>query len=392
MTTGSYSTGDFQYSPYGYVKSWSGYDGKFDADGLEKFNIYHVGITKGNQHAGPGFTGYPDSGWPGYTWPSLNLSWDGSADSEVLSKLAGRIRGHSFELGVALAEGKEAVTMVVDTLGKFIKCISSLRKGRIDLALRALGAAPKAIDIGNPLTGGFGKKGGGKRLSKNQIRSLDTGDISAMWLELQYGWSPLLSDCFAAMEAFAALANKPRHCRLGPVRVKRKKDGVNSNEYGATTWLSEESRKLWYQVTEDVSVARSLGLTDPMVVLWELIPFSFVADWFIPIGNYLDQLAEIPNLHADIWFTQYQHSEARFVGNAGTAYDGAWSRSEQIWIERFVLSIQDYPMPFPKFKPLSTALSSGHIKNAIALLHQLVVQPTIRKNSRVSNVHEFSST
>jgi hypothetical protein len=33
-----------------------------------------------------------------------------------------------------------------------------------------------------------------------------------------------------------------------------------------------------------------LGLTNPLNVAWELVPFSFVVDWFIPIGSFFDGL------------------------------------------------------------------------------------------------------
>lgn len=32
------------------------------------------------------------------------------------------------------------------------------------------------------------------------------------------------------------------------------------------------------------------GLLNPLEVIWELVPFSFVADWFLPIGDYLSAL------------------------------------------------------------------------------------------------------
>jgi hypothetical protein len=32
------------------------------------------------------------------------------------------------------------------------------------------------------------------------------------------------------------------------------------------------------------------GITNPLEVAWELVPFSFVADWFFPVGAYLGSL------------------------------------------------------------------------------------------------------
>jgi hypothetical protein len=51
-----------------------------------------------------------------------------------------------------------------------------------------------------------------------------------------------------------------------------------------------------YELYEEMSFERNLGLTDPLSVAWELIPYSFVVDWFVPIGTYLDNLNAIPKL------------------------------------------------------------------------------------------------
>lgn len=40
----------------------------------------------------------------------------------------------------------------------------------------------------------------------------------------------------------------------------------------------------------------ALGLNNPIGVAWELIPFSFVCDWFLPIGQKINQLALPRNL------------------------------------------------------------------------------------------------
>lgn len=46
----------------------------------------------------------------------------------------------------------------------------------------------------------------------------------------------------------------------------------------------------------DLLLPAKVGLTNPLSVAWELIPFSFVVDWFLPIGKYLDAL-DVPLLY-----------------------------------------------------------------------------------------------
>ncbi len=35
-------------------------------------------------------------------------------------------------------------------------------------------------------------------------------------------------------------------------------------------------------------LANNLGLANPAIVVWELIPFSFVVDWFVTVGQFLE--------------------------------------------------------------------------------------------------------
>ena len=37
----------------------------------------------------------------------------------------------------------------------------------------------------------------------------------------------------------------------------------------------------------NTALLTQLGLTNPLLVAWDIIPFSFVVDWFIPVSTYL---------------------------------------------------------------------------------------------------------
>jgi hypothetical protein len=42
-----------------------------------------------------------------------------------------------------------------------------------------------------------------------------------------------------------------------------------------------------------------MGLTNPAVVAWELVPFSFVVDWFVNVSEFLGQFDEFIGLALD---------------------------------------------------------------------------------------------
>jgi len=35
----------------------------------------------------------------------------------------------------------------------------------------------------------------------------------------------------------------------------------------------------------------SIGLVNPAAILWELVPYSFVVDWIVPIGQFLENIS-----------------------------------------------------------------------------------------------------
>lgn len=126
-----------------------------------------------------------------------------------------------------------------------------------------------------------------------------------------------------------------------------------------------------YEFTEQMSAARQLGLVDPATVVWELIPYSFVVDWFLPIGSYLENLNQIPTLSGrflTIKSTRYQG------GNVGkTSSPVNWTKIPTIGqfylkIDRTVSS--SLAVPKPQFNKLSDAMSPTRIWNAIALVTQ----------------------
>jgi hypothetical protein len=117
------------------------------------------------------------------------------------------------------------------------------------------------------------------------------------------------------------------------------------------------------------------GFTNPINLLWELIPFSFVADWFLPIGSYLEALKA--------W------EGATFLGGSRTlftrvktdstvAYNGPHTadplvnvqyyanyRDEQIFLNRLALG----GFPSPQIPVYGNGISGvNRAANAIALL------------------------
>jgi hypothetical protein len=205
---------------------------------------------------------------------------------------------------------------------------------------------------------------------RSDPRALTSKDISASWLELQYGWAPLLSDVFESAKAYEALTkNKnPTYSQ----RVFKSKTFTRGGNYGNNLYSGRQkstaSLLIICKYSSPPPPARSLGLTDPASIVWELIPFSFVVDWFIPIGNYLDVINTVPSvLNASFLRSIAQRDTLSFKGISGV-HKGSGST----FVHSHTRSLSySYIVPKPSFKAFDKALSSDHIKNAIALAHQL---------------------
>jgi hypothetical protein len=110
------------------------------------------------------------------------------------------------------------------------------------------------------------------------------------------------------------------------------------------------------------SIAATLGLLDPELVAWELVPFSFVADWFIPIGQWMEARAKASRLTGTFVTSDKATCLIDQLTIAGVSCSGYGA---QISFNRSISSTLDVPMP--TFKPLTKVASWQHCANALAL-------------------------
>jgi len=392
MTTGVTEFGS-ETSPSYYRKTWSGTNGKLN-NGSVVWNPYTMSLRRASQMPGNGYPPLNEPLFMGVVWGPHNVAWGPNDTLDLLNDLGGKVRGHSFNLGVALGQSHQTLNLVLTNLRRITSAVRSLKRGRVDLALRALGVPPRQtkkrakqrtrrtkgrkelvgyID-GQPVYSFKGKTIALKPTDNSNLlasRELVSKDISAMWLEIQYGVKPLLQDVFEAMKAYERHTAGPRKSRF-TVRKRIEWPTYVSdplvNSYARWTVHSQTKRQIIAELTEVLTEPRSLGLLDPASVAWELTPLSFVADWFIPIGSYLEALNVIPMLTGRFLVSDLTTSQTSGTG-LKTPYAGATCSAETVTVTRTPSS--SIVVPLPQFKPLNQALSVGHIKNAIALLHQV---------------------
>jgi hypothetical protein len=133
--------------------------------------------------------------------------------------------------------------------------------------------------------------------------------ISNTWLEYVFGWAPLVADINGAVKAFADtfVARVPTEHVVSGSKERKVSNGPSyfwspDNEYKFFHFASFKETIVELKYTGGIyaytesggaSVTQNLGLglRNFIPTVWELIPYSFVADYFGNIGDCLEALA-----------------------------------------------------------------------------------------------------
>lgn len=131
--------------------------------------------------------------------------------------------------------------------------------------------------------------------------------FSDTWLELRYAVRPLAFELQQAIEALhAQIEEGARHTGRG---YSTHFDQVATTTPGQTaadvSWVvtnttsrsSNYRAGVLYTIGDNINSLQTVwGLDQPLEAVWELIPFSFIIDWFFNIGNVISSWSVNPSL------------------------------------------------------------------------------------------------
>jgi hypothetical protein len=291
-------------------------------------------------------------------WAPENLLNDND-HIELVNRLREKSNGSEFNLAVFLAEGSEALSMIADSATRVAKAIGSLRSGKISKAWRALVQ-------GTP------------RHGLKQPKVASRHDVASQWLQLQYGWLPLLGDAKASAECVAHILTDPPAvvCRASVskrqthvrdlLRPSGCQDGVQLYVHGTAAGVKTHRRSIVARFKDEPTMTEILGLQDPALVLWEKMPFSFVADWFVPIGDYLSARAFASRISGTFVITDKMQGFQATPLLEGLNFTHVDPFVMKTIMTRTVTTTLE--VPTPQFKGLEKAGTFGHAVNALALV------------------------
>lgn len=265
---------------------------------------------------------------PGSKLPNVS----GSVISACESRVLGQIRDNDWNVGQSIGEIPELIQSIQALILAIRDAIEFFRTGGLRPAVRQLleasskRATTKAAEEAAAYIARFDKlrATGGKTLSRRQsaklfskgnktrIRELDkafqrrantlrrsryqTGKFAATsWLVNEMALKPLLSDIYAMCKLITEGISQPSGFRAraemeDPLRRPSVKAGV-IDLGGSFTAKRGVVVDVSYRINNPFLFdLERYGLTDPLTVAWELVPLSFVVDWFVPIGAFLDSL------------------------------------------------------------------------------------------------------
>lgn len=194
-------------------------------------------------------------------------------------KARNRVSPAEFQALVSVAEFPKTIDLIAKTVRSLRQIRKSVVTGNPSYAIKAIGGKPpKGITV----------------------RSYANQTAQNRWLEFRYGWTPLLMEVQGAIKALSAQPALPLRATARGFEQDQKswttittRDDASVGLFTYSTVRRETvSARAFVLYTADLTHqrARDFGLLDVPLALWEVVPYSFVVDWFIPIGNWLEAL------------------------------------------------------------------------------------------------------
>lgn len=244
---------------------------------------------------------------------------------------------------------------LAENLGDFHKTAEMVSK-----RVRQLGEAARQLKNGNlnGLYQALKMEGQPSRREAQRIRDTPFSKrLADHWLEYTYGWKPLIQDIWAAIEAMwrrsADSVGKVKRYKSTTYLPRKEGSAKGLPKKRAQGWVSGRVRN------PGLAQWNGLGLLNPFLLYWELLPYSFVVDWFLPVGDILTSITAGLGMDGVVGGLVYEDETT-------STYSGRpWST---------ISDVQRVPVNglpgFLPFKSNSFDQSWQHVASAISLLAQ----------------------
>ena len=195
------------------------------------------------------------------------------AEVECLQKA----RDQKLDLSESLVDLDKSIIMIGRRAKQVISAFRHARAGRFYEAAAALGVA-------RPQT-----------LKRRVFGNIEAS--AQYWLELYYGWIPLLTDIFNGVQVVNEGLSRPESTLIV---TRRLTEGLPFVNLEVGEWADQEishnaecgvETKYRFRVSNaNLAYLTSLGIENPAYIAWVALPMSFVIDWLVPVSDWLNAL------------------------------------------------------------------------------------------------------
>lgn len=285
------------------------------------------------------------------------ISYNEQARHDVA--LLNKIKDSKVNAGLALAEFASSARTLSSLAHSLLGVISNVKRGRFNKALSYF----KPADLKGVRRKGFSSK-----------------DPAGRWLELQYGIKPILADIEGTMAYLNENIHKPKVCSVASSFFEDVPSYVCYNHatrgrMNASGYRGVRTKVYFTIEDEQLREASRLGLTNGLAIAWDILPYSLVVDWFMPVSNMLEALDATAGLKF-VSGTRTKFAQATISGfglhpvhvpEVGfTTYVPMERTGDMFAMQRDVLT------SFPMVKPyLTNPFSLTRAASAVALIRML---------------------
>lgn len=329
-----------------------------------------------------------------HDWDTGHIAPDPDEELKAIAKLRKGAYGSGWNAAIMAVEAPKAIEMIG----------SSALRVRRGLLCAALGdwrgiiknlATPTAAHASTgrtPKIGGSRGKRAAQQRWEDSVKQSTIGfnegrkTLSSLWLEIQYGWKPLLKDIEdGAMYLSEALTGNQQRTR--PIVGARTYERKSSVTYPGTYAYYRDRTTV---TTIKYTVTGARNIQSPFIpniytvagAAWERLPYSFVCDWVVPVGLLLDALRTAADIEGTI--VRSLHQETTW---SGLTTDPIYGRAlipldpgitpfhRRVSFSRTVSTEISPPLPVGSLSPDSIFASGIRAANAVALLQNLRFRP-----------------
>lgn len=229
-----------------------------------------------------------------------------SSDSEIAQvKAWSNIDVSEMQAWASAGEFPETVRMIIDLLKQAIKLTIAAKRGDVKTIAKEF-----------------------KKLKKFDTHA-DT------WLMWRYGIRPLVGEITALLKILDA---QPIKGKRQTYRGKLVNETIDATKMKHVNWSAGGAGWDFKISTKEYSTFRAgvmvqiensinsglamLGIDNPLEAIWELIPFSFIIDWFFNVGDIIAAAVGNPSLSPVCSYVTEEITQSAIVETIGWSHNG----------------------------------------------------------------------